>query len=136
MKKNIKDTQKLFKKHNLDNIPRIFLSCLLIISFFYVAPIFIKFSDENFRNNDFANSSKKILAYTLNSNEKKRLDKNSNTSEEDLLIDIFSLNDLESDTVRLSASTIKQLFEDTGYDLDDVRKKKLIKIQLMTKKIY
>jgi Bax protein len=39
----------------------------------------------------------------------------------------FSLNDLETDTVRLSASTIKQLFEDTGYNLKDVRKKKLVK---------
>ena len=46
-------------------------------------------------------------------------------NEEDLLIDIFNLNELETDTVRLSASTIKQLFEDTGYNLKDVRKKKI-----------
>ena len=43
------------------------------------------------------------------------------------MFDIFSLNDLETDTVRLNASTIKQLFEDTGYNLKDVRKKKLVK---------
>ena len=43
--------------------------------------------------------------------------------ENDLLVDIFSLNELETDTVRLDASTIKQLFEDTNYTLDDVRKK-------------
>ena len=48
-------------------------------------------------------------------------------NEEDVLFDIFSLNDLESNTVRLSASTIKQLFEDTDYNLKDVRKKKLVK---------
>jgi len=49
-----------------------------------------------------------------------------------LLIDIFSLNDLESDTVRLSAATIKQLFEDTDYSLNDVRKKKLVKPVALT----
>ena len=48
------------------------------------------------------------------------------------MFDIFSLNDLESDTVRLSASTIKQLFEDTDYNLQDVRKKKLVKPVALT----
>ena len=33
------------------------------------------------------------------------------------------MNDLETDTVRLNASTIKQLFEDTNYSLKDVREK-------------
>ena len=32
-------------------------------------------------------------------------------NEDDLLIDIYSLNDQETDTVRLDASTIKQLFD-------------------------
>ena len=45
---------------------------------------------------------------------------------------IFSLNNLETDSVRLSASTIKQLFEDTGYELNDVRKKKLVKPVALT----
>ena len=47
-------------------------------------------------------------------------------------MDIFSLNNLENDSVRLSASTIKQLFEDTGYNLNDVRKKKLVKPVALT----
>ena len=42
------------------------------------------------------------------------------------------MNDLETDTVRLSASTIKQLFEDTGYSLSDVRKNKLVKPVALT----
>ena len=53
-------------------------------------------------------------------------------NENDLLIDIFSLNDLETDTVRLNASTIKQLFEDTNYTLEDVREKKLVKPVALT----
>ena len=42
------------------------------------------------------------------------------------------MNNLENDSVRLSASTIKQLFEDTGYNLNDVRKKKLVKPVALT----
>ena len=53
-------------------------------------------------------------------------------NEKDLLRDIFSLNDLETDTVRLNASTIKQLFEDTNYSLKDVREKKLVKPVALT----
>ena len=52
--------------------------------------------------------------------------------EKDLLVDIFSLNDLETDTVRLNASTITQLFEDTNYTLQDVREKKLVKPVALT----
>ena len=61
-------------------------------------------------------------------------DKNENEvlKEEEILFDIFSLNNLETESVRLSASTIKQLFEDTGYDLNDVRKKKLVKPVALT----
>ena len=49
-----------------------------------------------------------------------------------MLVDIFSLNDLETDTVRLNASTIKQLFDDTNYTLQDVREKKLVKPVALT----
>ena len=50
------------------------------------------------------------------------LDNNENFDERDLLVDIYSLNEKETDAVRLDASTIQQLYEDTGYKLDDVRK--------------
>ena len=98
----------------------------MIVSFFYITPIFINFAEKNFNTKEFTNNSQKILAYTLNSKNKDKED-NQVMKEEDLLLDIFSLNDLESDSVRLSASTIKQLFEDTDYNLKDVRKKKLVK---------
>ncbi len=44
-----------------------------------------------------------------------------------LFEDIFSFDQVPTDTVRLSASTIKQLFKETNYNLEDVRKKKLVK---------
>ena len=62
------------------------------------------------------------MAYTLNK-ENQNTEESEILKEEDLLLDIFSLNNLESDSVRLSASTIKQLFKDTDYNLKDVRKK-------------
>jgi len=131
---NIKDHNKdlSFNYSNaVNSISRIFLSSFVLISFFYIMPLFISFTEKNFNTKEFKNNSKNILAYTLNKqNENKENTKSQN--EDDLLFDIFSLNDLESDTVRLSASTIKQLFEDTDYNLQDVRKKKLVKPVALT----
>jgi Bax protein len=121
----------LFQEKILNSLSRIFLSSFLVVSFFYITPIIINFFDKNFNNEEFTNNSKKVLAYTLNSSDKK-IDQDSSANEEDILIDIFSLNELESDTVRLSAATIKQLFEDTDYTLKDVREKKLVKPVALT----
>ena len=41
--------------------------------------------------------------------------------------DIFEFESIPSDTVRLSAPTILQLFKDTNYTLDDVRRNKFVK---------
>ena len=118
-----------FKEKSLNNLLRIFLSSFLVVSIFSIIPIFLNFAEKNLKNEEFTKNSKQILAYTLN-NESRDQDKIVN--ENDILFDIFSLNDLETDTVRLNASTIKQLFEDTGYNLKDVRKKKLVKPVALT----
>ena len=118
-----------FKEKSLNNLLRIFLSSFLMISFFYIAPIFINFAEKNIITTEFSNNSKQVLAYTLNNGPKNQ---DEVINENDVLFDIFNLNDLESDTVRLSAATIKQLFEDTGYNLQDVRKKKLVKPVALT----
>ena len=128
--KNKKDINFQYNK-SFNAISRIFLSSLMIVSFFYITPIFINFAEKNFNTKEFTNNSQKILAYTLNSKNQNKED-NQVMKEEDLLLDIFSLNALESDSVRLSASTIKQLFEDTDYNLKDVRKKKLVKPVALT----
>jgi len=128
--KNKKDINFQYNK-SFNAISRIFLSSLMIVSFFYITPIFINFAEKNFNTKEFINDSQKILAYTLNSKNQDKED-NQVMKEEDLLFDIFSLNNLESDSVRLSASTIKQLFEDTDYNLKDVRKKKLVKPVALT----
>lgn len=46
---------------------------------------------------------------------------------ENLFEDVFSIEEVPTDTVRLSAETINQLFKDTKYSLENVRKKKIVK---------
>ena len=121
---------KFFDKNEFGSIPRIFISSLILIFFFYSMPIFISFVNKD--NLEFQNNSKAVLAYTLNSKNNSAEEKNELLNEKDLLVDIFSLNELEVDTVRLNASTIKQLFEDTKYKLEDVREKKLVKPVALT----
>ncbi len=98
--------------------------------FFYTMPYVIEFTNKD--SAEYQNKSKKILAYTLNNKTGNNETDNQVLDENDLLVDIFSLNELETDTVRLNAATIKQLFEDTNYTLDDVRKKKLVKPVALT----
>ena len=128
MSKNLKII-KYFDKRNLGSLPRIFLCSLMVVFFFSSAPQIISFFNSESR--EFKNNSKAILAYTLN-DKKAKIVKNDKLDENDLLVDIFSLNDLETDTVRLNASTIKQLFEDTDYTLKDVRETKLVKPVALT----
>ena len=123
---------KYFDDKRIGSIPRIFLSSIFVVLSFYFIPSIIDFTNKQLLNDDeFQNNSKAILAYTLNKKEN-GISTDENLNEKDLLIDIFSLNDLETDTVRLNASTIKQLFEDTDYKLDDVRETKLVKPVALT----
>ena len=127
-KKGIK-VLKFFDQNEIGSIPRVILCSIIVVFFFYSAPHIANFTNK--KNNEFQNNSKAVLVYTLN-NEKKGIDTDQILNENDLLVDIFSLNDLETDTVRLNASTIKQLFEDTNYTLRDVREKKLVKPVALT----
>ncbi len=121
---------KYFDQKQIGSLPRIFITSLMVISFFYSMPLILEFT--NNKNNAFKNNSKAVLAYTLNNGADDGEINNKILNEKDLLVDIFSLNDLETDTVRLNASTIKQLFEDTNYTLNDVRKTKLVKPVALT----
>ena len=127
IKKNRIKVFRVLEENDLNSLPRILLSSVLLVIFFYSLPIVIDFTNNKIESSaGIQNNSKAILAYTLNkgSSNSERTQK---PNEDDLLIDIYSLNNQETDTVRLDASTIKQLFEDTNYRLDDVRKSKLVK---------
>tara|TARA_A100001015_G_scaffold283928_1_gene349790 strand:- start:643 stop:1728 length:1086 start_codon:yes stop_codon:yes gene_type:complete len=122
-----------FNSKNLGSIPKIFLSSLIVIFSFYSLPILISFTNNKILNSgEFQNNSKAVLAYTLNQKNNSNINSNQKLDERDLLIDIYSLNEQETDTVRLDASTIKQLYEETDYKLDDIRKNKLVKPVALT----
>ena len=121
---------KFFDKKNIGSLPRIFISSILVVFSFYSAPLIINFANKDL--NSVQNNSKAVLAYTLNKKKNGIENDEEILNENDLLRDIFTLNDLEVDTVRLNASTIKQLFEDTNYTLKDVREKKLVKPVALT----
>ena len=128
-----KESYKFFKffiQKEISPITRTVVSSLIIVLFFYTAPVLVNIA--KIENMEFQNNSKKILAYTLNNKDNPLNDDTKILNEKDLLVDILSLNDLETDTVRLNASTIKQLFEDTNYTLKDVREKKLVKPVALT----
>ena len=130
-RKNLK-IFKFFDDKRIGSIPRILIASIFVVFSFYSLPLISNYTKKNFMiTNEFQNNSKSILAYTLNKKNEETYSDNE-LDEKDLLIDIFSLNDLETDTVRLNASTIKQLFEDTEYKLDDVRQKKLVKPVALT----
>ena len=122
---------KVFKTlddNNLGSIARTLLSSFAIILTFYSLPLIADFaSDKILNSKEFKNNSKKVLAYAFDNQNNITLDSNEEYDESDLLVDIYSLNEKETDAVRLDASTIKQLFEDTDYRLDDIRKNKLVK---------
>ncbi len=124
-KRNIK-VLKTLDENNLGSLARILLSSFIIIFIFYSLPLMINFTNNKILNTkEFKNNSKVILAYTLD--KKNNGNSDDNFDESDLLVDIYSLNNKETDSVRLDASTIKQLYEDTDYKLDDIRKNKLVK---------
>ena len=100
-----------------------------IIIFSFSLPIIIEFKKNTFNfskeieNNSKSNFERVLDGETLTKSSK--LDEGLNLK--NLFDDVFKFDDLPSDTVRLSASTIQQLFKETNYNLKDVRKTKLVK---------
>ena len=122
------DVLKKISDNNLGSLARIFLSSFIIIFIFYSLPLIANYTNDKILNTkEFRNNSKTVLVYTLDKQSKEKLDSIEKYDEKDLLVDIYSLNEKETDAVRLDASTIKQLYEDTDYKLDDIRKNKLVK---------
>ena len=118
-----------FKNSSLYNLSRTFLSSIIIIFIFFISPIFIDFKNEKSSNfKEFENNSKNVFKNTLENKDLKKLSKlDEELIEKYIFEDIFEINDLPNDYVRLSASTIEQLFKDTNYNLEEVRKTKLVK---------
>ena len=115
------------KNKSFNIVSRFFLSSFIVITFFYVAPIIINFTDKNFNNQEFTNNSKNILNNTLNKDKLIEEDTAVNTDERDLLYDILEENNSEINLVRFTTSEIDSLFKEVNYNLKDVRDTKLVK---------
>ena len=105
------------------------LASIFLISFFYLIPIMKNFYITNFADNKIiVNSSNKNFNMVLEGKEiKTSSDEDEEVDFKNLYYDVFDMNISENDTVRLSASTINQLFKDENYNLKDIRKNKLVK---------
>ena len=113
------------EKPSLDTLFKTLLASVIITTIFFVSPVFVEFvKSTSVTSIDFENNSKNSL--------KKLLEKGKNESNEVidkifLFEDILTFDEKPTDSIRLSAATIEELFKSTKYNLDDVRKNKLVK---------
>ena len=118
------------KKINKDDfflysISRTFLSSVFIIFAFTVMPVILEYTEtRNLISKNFENDSRDNFNKALNN---KKLETDSETNQKFLFEDILGFNEQPIGSVRLSASTIEELFRSTNYSLEDVRKHKLVK---------
>ena len=131
--KSSNKSKKVIQKKDLNSLSKFSLASTIIILSFFALPIVTDFLHENFQSNiEVSNISKKNFDLTFNN--KKIIKEKSEVDEEVNLenvfddIDVFSSDEDNSNTSRLSASTIEQLFEDTKYNLKSVKETKLVNI--------
>jgi len=124
----IEKNKKNFLKDNFKGFYYTLLSSFLIIGFFSLMPFVFEFKKNNFDiSKEITNKSKTNFNKVLDGGVLKNSKLDEGLDLKNLFDDVFRFDDLPSDTVRLNASTIEQLFKDTNYNLKDVRKNKLVK---------
>ena len=127
---------KIYK--NQKRIPKSILNFYFIsivgvffVSFAYLTPFISNYTKKVFTKNKIVlNNSNINFNRVLEGKEiesKNNLQENNEVNFKELYYDVFQLDVNTQDTVRLSASTIKQLFKDENYNLKDIRKNKLVK---------
>jgi len=126
---NLKKNQIKFLNKNFKSLYYTSFASSLIILFFYFLPSIIDFQKNTMLTSvEIENKSKTNLEKVLKG---QPLDTNPDEGEalnlKNLYEDVFKFDHLPTDTIRLNASTIEQLFKDTDYNLKDVRKTKLVK---------
>ena len=125
----IKKKKIIFLNKDLRSLYLTILCSIGIIMFSFVLPVILEFKNNTIlASKEIENNSKSNFEKVLDG---EAFQKSSEIDEglnlKNLFDDVFKFDDLPSDTVRLSASTIEQLFKETDYNLKDVRKTKLVK---------
>ena len=130
--KNENNNKKVFHNKDLNSLSKFSLASTIIILIFFSLPVITNFLSENLKPNiEVSNISKKNFDLTFNN---KKIINDENVDEELNIenvyddIDVFISEEDNSNTIRFSASTIEQLFEDTKYNLKSVKETKLVNI--------
>ncbi len=125
----LKKKRNFFNFNELRSLYYTIASSLVLILIFFLLPLSIDVKKElqvvkqSIDNNSKLDFQKVLEGKPLK--EKEDVDQILDTK--NLFEDIFSFDEMPTDTVRLSASTVKELFKDTEYDLNEIRKSKLVK---------
>jgi len=125
----LKKKRNFFNFNELRSLYYTVASSLVLILIFFLLPLSIDVKKElqvvkqSIDNNSKIDFQKVLEGKPLK--EKEDVDQVLDTK--NLFEDIFSFDEMPTDTVRLSASTVKELFKDTEYDLNEIRKSKLVK---------
>ena len=125
----LKKKRDFFNFSELRSLYYTIASSLVLILIFFLLPLSIDVKKElqvvkqSVDNNSKIDFQKVLEGKPLK--EKEDVDQVLDTK--NLFEDIFSFDEMPTDTVRLSASTVKELFKDTEYDLNEIRKSKLVK---------
>ena len=113
--------QSTKEQNNFGSLTRTLLTSLIIISIFSIIPLVTDFTKKNkIISKDIEDDPKKLVK-----DQDSKLDEELNQNF--LFDDVLRLDEEPTDTVRLSAITIEELFKSTNYNLNDVRKNKLVK---------
>ena len=124
---NTDGDNKIIKNKSLKSFYYTILSSFAVILFFFSIPTIIFYKDKLFldveevRNNSKNNLEKVLSGKFLNEEQDETLDAAI------VYEDIIKLDNAPAGIVRLSASTVQQLFKETNYNLDEVRRTKYVK---------
>ena len=114
---------------DVKNFFYIALFSFFLIGFFGALPTIINLTSNIFSKAEvIENNSKKNFEIVLSGKELELSpEEKKKISFKDLFFDVFDFDEIPSDTVRLSASTLEQLFKETDYNLNDIRENKVVK---------
>ena len=123
-RKKTKPVNKDFK-----NLSLVFLSSFLLILFFSLLPKTASIAYKILKKPQIVENNSKLnfekvfegKELELKPEEKKKI------AFKDLFFDVFDFDDTTIDTVRLSASTLEELFKETKYSLKEIRQSKIVK---------
>jgi len=129
-----KHTNKILKikKKSISNDFRslylTFFSALLLIGLFSSLPLISRYTSKLIFDSKLIDNTSKIdFEKTMLGKDIKKSSEGDGLILKNLFDDIFNFEDTPTDVVRLNASTVEQLFEDTNYNLKEVRKNKIVK---------